>query len=144
VLDTLRVSIYRCLTATGRTPSTGELALELACTVAEIERGLHELAEAHVIVLTPGSTAISMAHPFSGVPTAFRVHSGGVSYWANCAWDALGIAAVLERDTECLASCADCGESMDFSVRGGAPVDCSGLVHLLVPAARFWDDIGYT
>ena len=92
----------------------------------------------HVFVLVPGTCEIAMAHPFSGVPTAFAVRSGGISYWANCAWDALGIAAILGQDTE-----SRTGE-IDLSVRDGQPVSTSGVVLLLVPAKRFWDDIAYT
>ena len=97
-----------------------------------------------MIVLAPGLKNIEMAHPFSALPTAYRVESGGVAYWANCAWDALGIAAILGRDTQSLARCGDCAEPVDLSVRDGAPVSPDGVVHMLVPAARFWQDIRYT
>jgi hypothetical protein len=142
--EALRLAIYRQWFATGRAPLARELAEELACGVAEVEAGLRELAAAHVIVTAAGSCEIAMAHPFSGVPTAYSVSSGGVGYWANCAWDALGIAAILGRDTEARARCADCAEEVDLSVRGGVPVDPSGVVHLLVPAKKFWDDIAFT
>ena len=138
LLGRLRLEIYRRFADMGRAPARGELAGALACGVAEVEQGLRELAAGHVIVLLPGTCEIAMAHPFSGVPTAFAVRSGGVSYWANCAWDALGIAAILHRDTESRT------EEFDLSVREGKPVNASGVVHLLVPAKRFWDDIAYT
>ncbi len=96
-----------------------------------------------MIVLAPGTRSIWMAHPFSAVPTPYRVHSGGVSYWANCAWDALGIAAILERDTHCECRCPDCNQRMDLSVSRGAGVG-SGVVHFGVPARRFWDNVAYT
>ena len=134
----LRLEIYRRFADTGRAPARGELAGGLGCGVAEVEHGLSELAAGHVIVLVPGTFEIAMAHPFSGMPTAFAVRSGDVSYWANCAWDALGIAAILRRDTESRT------EEIDLSVREGKPVSASGVVHLLVPAKRFWDDIAYT
>jgi hypothetical protein len=35
------------------------------------------------------------------------------------------------------------GEAMRFGVRNRR-VDGEGLVHFLVPARRFWDDIGFT
>ena len=144
MLETLRLAIYRHLLATGGAPSNGELARAAGCGATEVERGLRALAEEHAIVLMPGSLAIAMAHPFSAIPTAYRVHSAGVSYWANCAWDALGIAAIVGRDTESQARCGDCEEQVDLSVRDGAPAATSGVIHLLVPARRFWDDIGFT
>ena len=140
----MRLAVYRQWIATGCAPSIGELAADLCAEHVEIERGLRSLAEAHVIVLAPGSLEIAMAHPFSGVPTAYRVESSGIGYWANCAWDALGIAALLGRDTESRAPCGECAEHVDFSVRDGSPVSSLGVIHLLVPARRFWEDIAFT
>jgi hypothetical protein len=138
LLTRLRWEIYRRWAETGRAPLAGELAAALTCPVGEIEEGLRALAAGHVIVLVPGTCAIAMAHPFSGVPTAYTVRSGSLQYWANCAWDALGIAAILGRDTEAPT------EELDLSVRDGEPVSASGVIHLLVPARRFWDDIADT
>ena len=96
-LAELRLQIYRRWIATGRSPTVDELC---AAMQQDVVPGLDELAEAHTIVLEPvtkpGMRIIRMAHPFSGVPTAYRVRSGGISYWANCAWDCLGIAALLD------------------------------------------------
>jgi Alkylmercury lyase len=140
LLAALRLQIYGQWIATGRAPAEPELSAALHEDVAA---GLDELAAAHTIVLEPGTRTIRMAHPFSAVPTAYRVASGGVSYWANCAWDSLGIAAMLGRDTEAMAQCADCGERVDLSVRGGAVCD-DAVIHLVVPARHFWDDIVFT
>ena len=126
MLEDVRVAIYRSFVTTGAAPLPEELD----------GGALRELAAAHAIVLDPDGT-IAMAHPFSGVPTAFRVESGGVSYFANCAWDAFGIAALLGRDTECHAG-------IDLSVRGGRPVSTEGVIHFAVPAREFWGDIRYT
>jgi Alkylmercury lyase len=86
-----------------------------------------------------------MTHPFSAVPTPYRVQcgSGSTSYWANCAWDAFGIAAILGRDTECICRCPDCHQRMDLSVKRGS-VDRDGIVHFVVPPRRFWDNVAYT
>jgi hypothetical protein len=84
-----------------------------------------------------------MAHPFSGVETDFRVTATDGRRWmANCAWDGLAILALMgdgQLDTHSPAT----GESLRFEVTGGR-VTGEGLVHFLVPAAHFWDDIGYT
>ena len=40
--------------------------------------------------------------------------------------------------------CPDCGEAIEVSVRGDRPHPDEHLVHLLVPAARWWDDIVFT
>lgn len=101
------------------------------------------MADARMIALAPGTRSIWMAHPFSAAPTPYRVHSGGVSHWANCAWDALGIAVVLDRDTECMARCPDCNATIDLSVRGGSPVG-DGVVHFVTPPRRFWENVAFT
>jgi hypothetical protein len=58
----------------------------------------------------------------------------------------LGIAAILGRDaighTPC--GCGECEEKLDLAIPQGQPVGSDWLVHFVVPAARFWEDIGYT
>lgn len=95
-------------------------------------------------MLEPGSDAIRMANPFSAVETPYRVHARGRSWYANCAWDAFGIPAALGSDGSFESVCPDCGEDYAVEVRGGA-IDRPDLVfHVLVPAARWWDDIVFT
>lgn len=136
----LRLRIYGHWIATGRAPLGDELSVALN---RDVRPGLEELAAAHTIVLEAGTDTIRMAHPFSAIATAYGVESDGVSYWANCAWDSLGIAAMLGRDTDAMAQCAECGGPVDLSVRGGAVCD-QAIIHLVVPARRFWDDIVFT
>ena len=67
-----------------------------------------------------------------------------VEWYANCAWDAFGICAALQVDGRVESACPDCGEPIAVEMRGGAPDDDSLLFHCLVPAERWWDDIGFT
>ena len=143
VQDLVRVEIYRYLLATGCAPSASDVAATLGREPAEIEPAYAALAESRVITFAPATRAIWMAHPFSAAPTVYRVRSGGISYWANCAWDALGIAAMLGRDTRCLARCPQSGESIDLSVTEGR-VAADGIVHFVVPPRQFWDNVAYT
>jgi hypothetical protein len=138
-----RVAIYSHLIATGRAPTVVETAEQLGRDAAEVEREYIELAESRVITFAPSTRSIWMAHPFSATPTPYRVESGGITYWANCAWDALGIAAMLGRDTHCTCRCPDCAESIDLSVSGGAVGD-DAVVHFVVAARRFWENVAYT
>ena len=85
-----------------------------------------------------------MANPFSAVPTAYRVAADGRWWYANCAWDAFGVCAALGVDGHVSSSCPDCGEPIEIDVRDHQPVPDEHLVHLLVPAARWWDDIVFT
>jgi hypothetical protein len=103
------------------------------------------LAAAHVIVLSAVTGEVWMALPFSAVPTPFRVVAGHVAVWANCAWDAFGIAAALERDVSFTTPCPGSGVVIAAGVRHGTAYANPGAVaHVGVPAARWWDDIGAT
>jgi len=95
-------------------------------------------------VLNATADELRMANPFSAVPTAYRVHAGGRSWYGNCAWDALGIPAALGVDGRVESACPDCGEPYAVEVRD-RQVDRSDLLfHCLVPAAHWWDDIAFT
>ena len=61
-------------------------------------------------------------------------------------WDIFGIAVILEKDAEGRApcGCGQCKEKLSVTIRSGRPVDSDWIVHFVVPAAQFWDDIGYT
>ena len=112
--------------------------------VGDVEASLIRLAASHRLVLAPGSVAIWMAHPFSGVPTAYPVETATRQYWANCAWDALGIPALLGVDARARTLCPDCGEPLEIDVRDGTATSTGACVHFAVPPRRFWDDIGFT
>lgn len=141
----LRVRLYELFVQSGRCPSKAELANDFGCHVANVEDALTQLAAAHMVVLQP-SGEVLMANPLSAVPTPFVVETdtpGNTRTWyGNCIWDALGIIAMLQTDGRVLASCGCCGESMRVEVRSGQ-VSCepSGIVHFVLPARQWWDDI---
>jgi hypothetical protein len=162
----VRLAVYEHFLARGSAPSAADLAPAVGRSAVEVADAFRRLGEAHVLVLTPGEgdpPALWMAMPFSAVPTDFRVETEPVAgsagaWWANCAWDALGIAVLLHDAGRLVApvyvrtSCPDCDEPLRLEVRpdtAGAEVAGDGagpapVVHLLVPAARWWDDIGFT
>ena len=126
-----------------QTPEVSAAALALdEETVAESYR---RLDDSHALVLDPDGTEIRMLNPFSAVETPHRVQAGGREWFANCAWDALGIPAALHADGRIESACPDCGELLELEVRGDELVRGSELlVHFVVPARRWWDDIGFT
>jgi hypothetical protein len=135
----LRRQVYRLFVELGRAPTREELG------GAGVDDGLRRLHDAHALVLHPGTTEIRMANPFSAVPTPHRVECDGRSWYANCAWDALGIPAALHADGRVESECADCGKPVELEVRDGRLARGADLVvHFLVPARRWWDDIGFT
>ena len=110
----VRLEIYESFLHRGRAPSPIDIARALRLRRSAVEDAFRGLAAAKVIVLDPGRNSIRMAHPFCAAPTPFRVRGAFTSYFANCAWDALGIAAMLGGDAECFADCPDCGEPVDL------------------------------
>jgi hypothetical protein len=79
----------------------------------------------------------------SEVRTPFRVATATASWYAPCAWDAFGIPAALKHDADIDARCAWSDEPIACGVKDSRAYG-GGVIHLLVPAAHFWDDIGYT
>lgn len=142
-LRLVREGIYAAVVETGTAPPAAALARTANLTVSLVEDAFRALADAHVIVLQPGTTTIRWAPPFSAVPTPFRVTAGELSWFAPCAWDSFGILAALNQDGVVHASCAHSGEPVTCGVESGSSFG-QGIIHLLVPAARFWDDIIYT
>jgi Alkylmercury lyase len=127
-----------------RTPA--EAAAELGLGEAEVTAAYHRLHAAHALVLRPGTTEIRMLNPFSPVETPHRVEAGGRAWSANCAWDALGVPSALHAEEARVASeCPDCGALLELELRDGQLVHGADLlVHFVVPARRWWDDIGFT
>jgi hypothetical protein len=109
-----------------------------AATGAPGEHGdVRSLAEQHVVALDEHGE-ILMAHPFAAHHDGTRVDSGGRTWWGNCAWDAFGIVAALGLEDATITD-----QEIALEVRGGA-VSGDAVFHVLVPARRWWDDIGYT
>ena len=139
----LRNATYQLFVTLGRAPTTAEIAAATGTGTQTIRAGWSRLQDAHALVLDD-SGEIVMANPFAARPTDFRVEAGGRSWYANCGWDAFGIGAALHDDSTIDTDCADCREPLRIDVRDGQPAREDLLFHVLVPAAAWWDDIGYT
>ncbi|MCH8899891.1 MAG: hypothetical protein IH942_05275 [Acidobacteria bacterium] len=137
----VRAAVFRLLVAGLEGPTLGDVAEETGLEADEVARSFLWLADEHRLTLSAGKDRVVMAHPFSGVSTDYRSRIGNSAWWANCGWDAFGILALLGD-----------GEVVDKSGNGGEPawtvadgvVTPAGLVHFVVPAAQFWDDIAFT
>jgi Alkylmercury lyase len=124
----VRRQVMEAFAATGEAPPVSDMD------------ALGALAESHVVVLDPpGTGRIVMAHPFAAPGADATVTADRRTWWGNCAWDALGIVAALGLNDARVAS-----GSVELEVRDGAVVDEDVLFHVAVPAARWWDDIGFT
>lgn len=139
----VRLAIYDFFTSTGRSPVAAEIASKIGSQPGEVEAAYRRLADARALVLAPGTPYIWMANPFSALPTPFTVHARGRDWWGNCIWDALGILAMLDEDGFVKTHCPDCGDHIELHVRKRELASSEGLVHFSVPAAHWWDDIGF-
>ena len=141
----VRRHVYFSIVANGRPPVVAETATALGRAEDETAESLRRLHDAHALVLFPGTTDVWMANPFCFAPTPHHVRAGGREWTGTCAWDALGIPAALHTDGSIQSECACCGEELALEVRAGELADGADLLaHILGPARRWWDDIGFT
>ena len=139
----VRQAVYRFFAEHARPPVPAEVAADVGADQRAVEESFRRLADGHVLVLAPGTPYVWMANPFSAIPTPFRVEVAGRKYFGNCVWDALGIVAMLGESGAVQTWCPDCGEPQRVGVHDGRLVEGDGVVRYAVPAARWWDDIGF-
>ena len=85
-----------------------------------------------------------MANPLCATPTTFRVATPRGEYWGTCAWDALGVVAMLGGEGTVRARCADCNEPLELRVEDHELRTTDGVAHFVVPACRWWENIAFT
>jgi hypothetical protein len=144
ILWDIRAFVYRYFSEATRAPSVDETAVAFVLTREEAASAYQALHGRHAFFLKPGTHDILMANPFSNIETDFRVHVGSKTYFANCAWDSLGIPAALHCDADVEAACALSGEPIALQVRDGQVSESDAQVHFLVPFERWYDDLVFT
>ncbi len=140
----IKLAIYKHFAETGRRPSPGDVAERVGSDVRSVLEAYPRLRAQRVLALEPDGSSIRMAPPFSGVPTQHVVIVGGKQYFANCAWDSLGVIAALHQPGEVHSRCEQSGEPLHLAVGPDGPEPSTWLFHCLVPAAKWWDDIVFT
>jgi hypothetical protein len=140
----VRNAVYLHLVETTAAPAISDLESRLGMTGAEIRAAYQRLFARRVLVVAADGETIVMAPPFAGVPTQHRVAVGSRDYFANCAWDALGIPAALHAPAIVRSRCEQSREALTILVDqdGPAPEPC--VAHFAVPAALWWQDIVFT
>ena len=94
----IRSEIYRVFAETGASPSLEQLASSFGASPEQIAASLTLLYDAHEIVPMPDGSGVWMANPFSATETEYPVETPHLTCYANCAWDALGVPAILGTD----------------------------------------------
>ena len=140
----VKLAIYHHFAETAERPEPADVARRLDAVVEEVVAAYSRLRAQRMLALEADGTSIRMAPPFSGVPTQHVVELAGRRYFANCAWDSLGIPAMFHEAAMVHSSCAQSGEPLRLEVGTDGPEPSPWLFHCLVPAARWWDDIVFT
>src|SRR5262245_14728449 len=128
--EEMRRRLFRYFADTGEAPELTREELAL-------------LAERRAVVLGPDG-GLELANPFAVGPTDVVVRTVDGRYFAACAWDGLGILAALGQDGHVETHCPDCDEPLELVVREGELQATDTVVHFLVPAARWYDDLRFT
>ena len=127
-----------------RPPSVDETAVHFGISTEEASELYKELHNRHALFLDFDEMAIRMANPFSGIPTDFKVHANNKTYFANCAWDMLGIPAALHCDAVIDAVCTESNDTVRLEIKNGQVTDSDLLIHFPLPFARWYDDLVFT
>ncbi len=141
----IRLFIYQFLVENDRPPTMAESAAKFGLCVADIRKSFHWLHRNHQIVLEPGTESVRIAVPLSAVPTAYRVEIDGKLHYANCAWDSLGIPAMLHRDATIEAHIDDASVPVRYAIENGSLVAPPGLaIHFPMPIPQWLDNLADT
>lgn len=140
----VKLAVYRYFAETGKRPSPAEVAERVDSDVNGVLAAYQSLRAQRVLALEADCASILMAPPFSGIPTQHAVQAGGKHYFANCAWDVLGVLAALHLPGVVHSRCEQSGAPLHLQVGLDGPEASDWLFHCLVPAARWWDDIAFT
>jgi hypothetical protein len=140
----VKLAVYHHFATLGTRPAAEQIAQRMGVPATAVAESFRRLRGQRVMVLEEDGISIRMAPPFSGVPTPHRVHADGVSYWANCAWDALGIPAALHKPARVESRCEQTKEPLHLEIGPHGPGPSDWIFHCAVPAARWWHDIVFT
>jgi hypothetical protein len=140
----IRRDVYTFWVEHERPPSIDETAGRFGISPANARTSYQRLEEAHQWLLDKDGDQIRMAFPLSAVPTSYRVLVGDQSLWANCAWDSLGIPAMLDADAQVEARDPLTEELVRYEVREGVLRAPQSVVHFALPVRRWYDDLVHT
>ena len=142
--STLHYSLIDHIIRKGYAPSLNELVDMHSSQEEEMKKALIALQDYHGVVLHPNAPKVWAIHPFSLAPTAFSVHGRNHTWWGNCAWCSLGVAAIVGEDVLIKSSSGAQGEPIDITVTNGQLDKSDLLIHFPIPMTQAWDNVVYT
>ena len=134
----VKLAIYDITAETGSVPTSSQVSHKINIEENKVPAAFRRLHAKRLLLAEPGDPhRIRMAPPFSGVPTRFPVEANGKHYYANCVWDAYGIAAALHCDAISRTSDGHTGEPLTLEIKNGEPILKSYVAFFAVLAAHW-------
>lgn len=142
--SSLHFHILNSLVETGTAPTIAEMQQHFAVDTSAMTEALVSLQDYHGVVLHPKSKEVWVMHPFSTAPTNFFIRSGHCCWWGNCAWCALGAAALLKRDLTITTTSGGEDQQLILNIKAGEIDNQKLFVHFPIPMQQAWDNVTYT
>ena len=140
----LRTHVYDVLLQRGLPPSCADIGTRFGESADAIRSAIATLQIGKTLILKPDGREIWMCGPFAAEATAFRVIGKRAAWWANCIWDAFGIAVIAGEPVHVATHCPDCNEPLQLHADPRQPPAEDFVAHFLVPARNWYDDLGFT
>jgi hypothetical protein len=123
--DPLHAFVLETFATTGASPSLEEIRVRFSLgTVDDAEERVRALENTGAIHRNPGDASITHAYPFSNDRTAHRVHlADGLTVFAMCAIDALGMPFMLHRAARIQSACTECSTEIRIAIQAKEIVD---------------------
>ncbi|QPB83209.1 hypothetical protein CWC22_009495 [Pseudoalteromonas rubra] len=142
--SSLHYYIMKHIIDKGNAPKVAEMAGVFKVATDEMITALKALQDYHGVVLHPESSEVWVMHPFSCAPTNFWIESDGGSWWGNCAWCALGAAALLDKDLTITTNLGAESRQVTIEIRAGKVMNENLFIHFPIPMIEAWDNVIYT
>jgi hypothetical protein len=126
--ETLRETILRLYAMGGVAPSCQALANETGFSLSVIFSLLRKLEKRDLIVIGDTDCVLKGAYPFTDLTTEHKVHVNKVGLNAMCAIDALGVGAMLGKNTVIESTCRQCGREINIQTK-----DRGRAIHKALP-----------
>ena len=140
----LRRFIYDHILDHGLPPSLERIGSRFGWPTDRAREEVASMKIGKTVLPHPETGEIWMAGPFASSRTAFEIRDEHTTWYANCAWDMLGVAALVDRPVTMTAKCADCGEVLEAKADGARVEPSEFVTHFYLPASEWYHDIGFT
>jgi hypothetical protein len=141
----IRLVVYQHFVEHALPPTYVEVAARLNLPAEEVRRAYRRLHQHHALFLDSDAETIRMANPLSAIPTSYCVEVAGRRLWANCAWDSLGIPAMLHSDARIETFFAHSRQAVRYAIQGDElREEVDSVVHFPLPFRQWYDDLIHT